>query len=93
MDGKAAKGAADGHRGGRAESDGRVRMLRSLARRRQKMHGVWKFNNITPSHPSHAVDTFCVYQRRTCDGKAAKGAVDGQSTRKDRGESVSAESV
>ena len=29
--------------------DGRVRMLRSLARRRQKMHGVWKFNNITPS--------------------------------------------
>ena len=39
--------------------DGRVRMLRSLARRRQKMHGVWKFNNITPSHPSHAVDTFC----------------------------------
>ena len=23
------------------------------------MHGVWKFNNITPSHPSHAVDTFC----------------------------------
>ena len=40
--------------------DGRVRMLRSLARRRQKMHGVWKFNNITPSHPSHAVDTFCV---------------------------------
>jgi hypothetical protein len=28
---------------------GRVRMLRSLARRRQKMHGVWKFNNITPS--------------------------------------------
>jgi hypothetical protein len=39
--------------------DGRVRMLRSLARRRQKMHGVWKFNNIIPSHPSHAVDTFC----------------------------------
>ena len=24
-----------------------------------KMHGVWKFNNITPSHPSHAVDIFC----------------------------------
>ena len=23
------------------------------------MHGVWKFNNITPSHPSHAVDTYC----------------------------------
>jgi hypothetical protein len=23
------------------------------------MHGVWKFNNITPSHPSHAVDIFC----------------------------------
>jgi hypothetical protein len=23
--------------------DGRVRMLRSLARRRQKMHGVWKY--------------------------------------------------
>jgi hypothetical protein len=39
-------------------NDGRVRMLRSLARRRQKMHGVWKFNNIIPSHPSHAVDPF-----------------------------------
>ena len=26
--------------------DGRVRMLRSLARRRQKMHGVWKFNRV-----------------------------------------------
>ena len=39
--------------------DGRVRMLRSLARRRQKMHGVWIFNNITPSHPSHADDTSC----------------------------------
>jgi hypothetical protein len=39
--------------------DGRVRMLRSFVRRRQKMHGVWKFNNITPSHPSHAVDVFC----------------------------------
>jgi hypothetical protein len=25
-----------------------ARMLRSLARRRQKMHGVWKFNNIIP---------------------------------------------
>ena len=24
-----------------------------------KMHGVWKFNNITPSHPSHPVDTYC----------------------------------
>jgi hypothetical protein len=23
------------------------------------MHGVWKFNNITPSHLSHAVDIFC----------------------------------
>jgi hypothetical protein len=38
---------------------GRVRMLRSFVRRRQIMHGVWKFNNITPSHPSHAVDIFC----------------------------------
>jgi hypothetical protein len=24
-----------------------------------KMHGVWKFNNKSPSHPSHPVDTFC----------------------------------
>ena len=31
-------------------------VLRSLARRREKVHGVWKFNNITPSHPSHPVD-------------------------------------
>ena len=23
-----------------------------------KIHGVWKFNNITPSHLSHPVDTF-----------------------------------
>jgi hypothetical protein len=55
-DGKAVKGAADGHRRGRAESRA---SLRSLARRRHKMHGVWIFNNITPSHPSHADDTSC----------------------------------
>ncbi len=23
------------------------------------MHGVWKFNHISPSHPSHPVDTLC----------------------------------
>ena len=34
-------------------------MLRSFVRRRQQMHGVWKINNITPSHPSYPVDTYC----------------------------------
>ena len=23
------------------------------------MHGVWKINNITPSHPFYPVDTYC----------------------------------
>jgi hypothetical protein len=44
--------------------DGRVRMVRSLARRRQKCMGTMGRQRST-------------YQRRAYDGKAAKGAVDG----------------
>ena len=37
----------------------RIRMFTLFRPTKAKMHGVWKFNNITPSHPSHAVDIFC----------------------------------
>jgi hypothetical protein len=37
-----------------------------------KIHGVWKFNNITPAHPSHRVDTYCTKERSTAHGHQRK---------------------
>jgi hypothetical protein len=31
------------------------------------MHGVWKINNVTPSHPSYPVDTYCARPSMTVD--------------------------
>ena len=31
------------------------------------MHGVWKINNITPSHPSYPVDAYCARPSMTVD--------------------------